>query len=371
MLFLNLCTRYIVWLWQVTKTQASLSFINRCVFAVLCCLETIYKILFTLHIFVRTWWGAGHVAGAKIISVGNLSLGGTGKSVVVSLVVNILDRQNCAIVLRGYKRNHNHEQLLLVHNGEKILCDVAHAGDEAYMLAQQLNIPVVVCADRLFACRYLTEYFPHISYIILDDSYQNFRIKKDSEILLLDARAPFENGHCLPAGRLREKDYTRADIILLMHTHGLAEKEIDDIKYNLLKNFDRKNILCTHHALTKIFTGDGIIHTVDVLKDKRVLLVAGLGDPSSFIKTIGELGADICDVILFQDHYAYQEQDVEKIVKQALATGCQVIVTTEKDWVKIKPFKDKYYGVWYIPRVSIEFLSQEEYSFFELFLKKN
>jgi tetraacyldisaccharide 4'-kinase len=153
----------------------------------------------------------------KVISVGNLSVGGTGKSVFVQFLSKKLDRPS-AILLRGYKRKNKKNILIDIDNKNKYR--PSDVGDEALMFSQKLDSPIVVGKSRIKSVELLKKYCENknkkIKFLLLDDGYQNFQLKKDCEILLLDARAPFDNNHCLPAGRLREKDFSRADIIILL-----------------------------------------------------------------------------------------------------------------------------------------------------------
>lgn len=273
----------------------------------------------------------------KVISVGNISTGGTGKSVLVKYLADRLP--NVAIVSRGYKGNNEKTGNSLLVSDD---CSVEDVGDEAFMLSKS-NTPVVVGSNRYKSINLLKNLFKDksIKYVVLDDAYQNFKIVKDLDIVLLNACNPFDNGHCLPAGNLREKDLTRADIIILTHSDMVDLQYLSALKASLselqcpvlLGRHKVKNLLYADWSDKELMVADSVL-------GEEFLAVAGIGSFSSFIKTLNNFGLNkaglkVVDTIEFKDHHRYSAKDISLIKKRA---NNKHIVTTMKDWYKIKPF---------------------------------
>lgn len=300
-------------------------------------------------------------------------MGGTGKSVVVAFLVRTLRAQHSAIVLRGYgglgeKSKHS----LLVSDGRTVLVTRQQSGDEAMMHARALNVPVVVGKNRAQSCLLLESRARdgkyHIDYVILDDAYQNFDVQKNCEILLLDGRAPFDNGHCLPVGRLRETDYHRADIIIITHANMLSQTQRLHIRQTLLHDFDKDHIFMGAHVPHGIFYHNQTPVQTDDLKDKRFFVCAGVGSFSGVLASVKQCGVIIGDSIQFGDHHEYTIRDIKKIIDGAQMHHCDGIVTTAKDWVKLEPLLSQCVEwrlfPWHVLRVEFEFLSSHEYDNF-------
>ncbi|MFA5305819.1 MAG: tetraacyldisaccharide 4'-kinase [Candidatus Babeliales bacterium] len=270
----------------------------------------------------------------KIISVGNLAVGGTGKSVVVPFLVDILGRDGAAIVLRGYRGALEREgRVALVNNGAVPLVTREQSGDEAMMYVEQLGIPVAVGAHRAQACKLLP---PKIKHVVLDDAYQNYSVRKDVEILLLDARSPFDNGHCLPLGRLREKDYTRADIIILTHADGVDSAAIEYIKNTHLKDFPHEKIFTGKHAYAGLYCTNKDLVMPDDMKRKKFLIAAGIGSFKGFVTSVKNAGYVVGATKKYKDHHNYTAHDVRELGMLMQQTQCDGIITTAKDWVKLE-----------------------------------
>lgn len=364
-------SRFIVALWEKTARKQKLTAFESLVFYNLCFLEILYRAGFSTVFFFRTFFQKQHRFFGQVISVGNLSVGGTGKSVVVQFLVQQLSEKRCAIISRGYGRQSDDgNKSFLVSDGKHILGNAKLSGDEPLMLAKNLRIPVVVGANRLESLNLLLSCMRHleqeINLVILDDAYQNQALKKNIEILLLDARHPFENGHCLPAGRLREKDISRADLIILTHSDAVSSQELWYIKYELLSNFDQQKIYSGKHALGGLFDVQDKEAHVDIFEGKRVAACAGVGSFSNFLSSVQQLGIAVHVPIEYGDHHDYTKNDIQDIVNKASEQGCVGIITTEKDWCKIAPILTANNSLeatpWYILKIGFEFLSQQEYS---------
>lgn len=369
--FLNRLTM----LWDSRRSFSQFLFFEKCCFCVLCVVEFFYCIGFRLvHSVKRFTRSSRDAFPFKIISVGNLSVGGTGKSVVVAFLVKQLADKHCAIVLRGYKGSvQRQKKSILVSDGQQVFADRFVCGDEAVMHAQTLRVPVVVGRNRALSCDLLKELSLQgspIKYVILDDAYQNSDVVKDVEIVLLDARAPLENGHCLPAGRLREKDLSRAHILILTHADLVSYCQLSlAVQQITSAGFPGDAIFCGKHR------ADGVYHlNLDCcsccdIEHKKFLIAAGIGSFDGFVATVREQGICVCASYQFADHHPYTSNDVHALFDDMNQQLCDGIVVTTKDWVKLQPLlihrADFLSLPIYVLRVVFEFLSAEEYSNFQ------
>ncbi len=309
---------------------------------------------------------AGMVA-PKIISIGNLSVGGTGKTVMVEFLFEHLLPLKGGVVLRGYKRSTQTKEPILVCDGKKLFTEVAECGDEAYMLAVQNKVPIAVGKKRGAACDLLLQK-AHVDYILLDDAYQNICMHRDLNILLIDARYPLSQTTWFPAGFLREKDFTRADVIVLTHAQDLLQQEVA-AWYDELSNFNPKNIFFGEHACAGIFLNNSGDDVTKYLKDKKVVAMAGIGNILSFVEKINEQNIDVASMIDFGDHYTYVLQDMREVIEQCNKLAIGAVVMTSKDWYKcegfIKALQTEIITIsFYVLRVQFEFLSEQQYDRF-------
>ncbi|MBX9830928.1 tetraacyldisaccharide 4'-kinase [Candidatus Babeliales bacterium] len=353
-------------IWQKTSVQQPLTPFEKLIFCILCLLEPLYRAGFFIVACYRKKTGNKPVS-FNVISVGNLSVGGTGKSVVVSFLGNLLVSRVPAIVLRGYGGSAAKQGVnVLVSDGKAMLCSAEISGDEAFMLAQSFAGPVVVGADRLRSCQLLEAWSKKtgnaLKTVILDDAYQNYKILKSVEILLLDARKPFDNTHTLPAGRLREKDYRRAHFFFLTHADEVSTTFLQSIKTDILTGIDQKFIFAGKHAYAGIFFDNVGFDQTHNLSGQRCLVVAGIGSISGFEQTVANAGLVRANTLEFQDHHAYSVHDLEVIEKRAQSLQCFVAVTTAKDWVKLQPLiqEKKSRMRWYVVRVTFAFLQMHD-----------
>lgn len=270
-----------------------------------------------------------------VISVGNLTVGGTGKTPVTIYLADLLRRHGKRVVIlsRGYKGSS--KGVGIVSDGREILLGPEEAGDEPYLMAKRLNdVPVLVSPDRYASGLLAIERFSP-DWIILDDGFQHIGLKRDVNILLVDSKEGFGNGYMLPRGILREPviGLGRADLVMAKgNPLRVAETELlEDINMPLV-NFE-------YRAGFLIEIGSGNILGMDFLKGKKVAALSGIANPSSFFKTLELLGAEIVNKLIYPDHHAYAEPDIEEIRKTAKEGG--VVITTEKDCVKLKGFAEE------------------------------
>lgn len=261
-----------------------------------------------------------------VVSVGNLAVGGTGKTPVVDWLVKEFQKQgkHPAVVSRGYSGNFK-GKVGIVTAGDGILMTAAECGDEPHLLARRnSHCPVLISKKRVDGIKTL-EKIPNIDVIILDDGFQHRAVKRDVNLVLLDSTRPLGNGWLLPAGNLREYSGSlkRADF-LLMTRAGRREPS----------NFMGFKVHHSRHQLADVavsLNGDAI--PVSQLKKLNLLAFAGIADPESFFCSLENIGLTLKEKLSFSDHTEYQNSILEQLHKTAV--DVDALITTEKDAVKL------------------------------------
>lgn len=267
-------------------------------------------------------------APAKVVSVGNLTVGGTGKTPLVAyLVEQAIERGFCpAVIARGYKG--------ALRGGEWL-------NDEGLLLKEKFpGLVVIQNPDRIAAARRAVDEMG-ADFIILDDAFQHRRIERDVDVLTVDARAPFGNGRVLPAGILREpiSGIARADAIVLTRCGDLSDVEIRAVEERLAHLAEGVPLFLTDHVPERLrFLGDGEEKSLDSLDGKKLFICSGIALPRAFRMTVESMGGTICGERHFADHHHYQVSDLIGILDEARESGAEAIVTTEKDAVKLHDF---------------------------------
>lgn len=316
-----------------------------------------------------------HFLGTFVVSVGNITAGGTGKTPVVELLSRTLsDRgRKCAILTRGYKsadldkpQEWRDARGRRVKNLPKIASDgkmrylgPLHAGDEPYMLARNLDgVAVLVDKDRVKSGLFAIEQLG-CNTLVLDDGMQYLKLRHELDIVLVDCGFPFGTGALLPRGTMREprSSLKRASYIILTKSGGKPQDELIATirKYNKLAD-----IIVTNHSpayLENIFTGER--KPLEYLKDKYVACLSGIARPESFECLVDGLGAHIEIRRRYPDHYWFDQEDLEKFVERCADRAVDLIVTTEKDAVRfLKP--DEMDVPIYFLRIRIEIEQGQE-----------
>jgi len=299
-----------------------------------------------------------------VISVGNLTVGGTGKTPTTMLLARLLRQQGKRVVVlsRGYKGSAP-APVNVVSDGERVCLNPLEAGDEPFLLAQRLpGVPVLTATDRARAGTYAQDRFsPDVA--ILDDGFQHMRLHRDVEIVLLDQEYPFGNGYLLPRGPLREPPRTRARAHLALVTGSAPARE--QTKKKLEAHIRR------HHASIPIFYAHYVPRALipltaeeelpcDHVQGKSVVALAGIGRPRSFSGLLEALGARVIETRFFPDHHQYRTEDLE------IPGNHAVVVTTEKDAVKLKSLDLRAEKIFIL---SVALVLEEEEAFMEA-LKK-
>lgn len=272
----------------------------------------------------------------RVISVGNLTLGGAGKTPMVMMIADLLRRhgRKPAILSRGYKGNAS-RQVNVVCDGERILLSSEAAGDEPVMMAKRLKtVPVLTGHNRYLTGRHAIERLGADT-LILDDGFQHLGLHRDVNILLVDHRRPFGSGGLFPAGDLREPacETRRADLICITrHTAGNTDgPALPDARQGntpILKTSVRLR------SVVRLDTGEPL--DPERLRHQTVAAFCGIAKPDDFRHILDRLQARVALYRSFPDHHAYSPQDLKSIERDALQVGAQYILTTAKDAVKLK-----------------------------------
>lgn len=314
------------------------------------------KKIFSIHRFSQK---------VKIISVGNIVAGGSGKTPFTMYLAQLLRDQGkkVAILSRGYGRTT--KGFLLVSDGREIKVSVTAAGDEPYLMAHLLkNIPVAVSEDRSVGIKkLLTLFAPDI--ILLDDAFQHRKVYRDLDIVLHPARTEFAYTHLLPAGYLREpfSSLSRADVIILTKGNSIHYQQVKKYlqkKYNGIFTKWMDEILFFDFKIFKFEHHKKQIIQWDTLPN-RAMAVAGIANPDDFFSTCRGRGIEIVQELRYPDHFIYSDDEIQDWIASGQVHSCFNIVTTFKDFVKIKPFIQNEKISFYIIEPQIRLQNEEEF----------
>lgn len=291
---------------------------------------------------LREWFYASgalpqHAAGVPVLCIGNLTLGGTGKTPVVRQVVRgLVSRgRKPGIISRGYGRTGPLGQFVLVSDGHEVLVSADVAGDEPYLLARSLGVPVAVCSDRVRAAHELVTRCA-CDCIVMDDGFQHLRLKRNADIVLIDSTAHLARLRIFPAGPLREGIEALHRATAVLHTRVengrfLAENQstVSTVAPHLPQftaEFQLAPTLCSLRGLLVCTNMDAII-------SKRAAAFAGVAKPEIFFEQLRRAGITLSETRALPDHVEYTEALV-----RSLDTMGDLLLTTEKDAVKLEQF---------------------------------
>ncbi|WP_077026199.1 tetraacyldisaccharide 4'-kinase [Fuerstiella marisgermanici] len=262
-----------------------------------------------------------------VISIGNLTTGGTGKTPIVATVVKLLQElgQRPGIVSRGYR------------------ADASGENDEKRVLAQLCpDVSHEQNPDRVAAAQKLID-TASVTAIVLDDAFQHRRIHRDLNIVLIDATNPFGYGHLLPRGLLREplSGLKRADVVLITRADSASENTLSEIAATVIE----QNPSLAQKIFRVSFRPTGLLSNAGArplshVEDKPVTVMTAIGNPGAFVNTCRQIGADVVTSMFFPDHHHYTEADLQSARQHAEAAGAPLILTTLKDLVKIPDAND-------------------------------
>jgi len=272
-----------------------------------------------------------HVAPRPVICVGNVTTGGTGKTPVVRWLADELRRRGHrpAVLMRGYKGQASP--------------DGSIASDEQRLLEELLGqpgqtpVPVVADPDRVRGARRAIEIDPQVTVFLLDDGFQHRRLRRDVDLVLIDAASPFGHGHLLPRGLLREplSGLNRAHALLLTHVEAVDDARAADIERALRHHNAYAPLYRCRHVHGGFMASDGR-HDATELTGRRYFAFCGIGNPKSFTRQLQSTGGQCAATRFFDDHHVYTDEDLERLANLARSAASDVMITTQKDWVKLR-----------------------------------
>jgi len=278
--------------------------------------------------------GASRRLCRPVVSIGNLVVGGSGKTPLAALVARLLAEagERPAVLSRGYARTAPDEGVTIVSDGRRLRADLARAGDEPLLLARSLpGVAVLVCADRYLAgC--LAEQHLGATVHVLDDGFQHMQLARDVNLLIVD-RADVERPRLLPGGRLREplSAARAADAVLVTGAEGDEVAQVAD-RLGVATAF-------TLHRDVEPAVEETVDGPRPLMPGARVLVVSGIARPERFVTEAVDGGFDVAGDVAFGDHHPYAAVDLTRIAQQARASGASIVLTTEKDFVRLLPLR--------------------------------
>jgi tetraacyldisaccharide 4'-kinase len=302
--------------------------------------------LYGLIIRFRLWcyrkgWLTTTRLPCRVVSVGNLTVGGTGKTPIVILLTEWLlaKGQRVAILSRGYKRTST-VPFLLVSDGSRMLSDPSVAGDEPFLMAQRCPHAIVaVGADRVALGRWVLEQHS-VDCIVLDDGFQHRSLHRDVDLVLLDATDAAGLDALLPSGRLREplQGLDRASAVMI--TRADSRQDVEAIQSRLqtvaYPYEDAIEVVFRPESFMAIISGEQ--QPVGWGQKKTAWLVSGIGNSRSFRRSAESIGMKIVGETAFKDHHRYRDDEIRRIRATAQDSGSEIVLTTEKDGGKLSPF---------------------------------
>ena len=334
-----------------------------------------FSCIFRFVVAIRYWFYDLGVLrrfplGCQVISIGNVTAGGTGKTPVTEKFARELTAagRKVAILSRGYRRKEAPwwqrtftqviEPPLVVSDGKHVLLDAATGGDEPYMLASNLpGVCVIVDRNRVKAGRWAIRRYG-CDTLILDDGFQYQRLKHSLEVVLVDKTNPFGNGHMLPRGVLREpaEHISRADVIFLTKSDGNTQEVVKEIReYN-----KKAEIIECRHApriLKDVWSREEL--PLEWLKGKTLTTLSGIAVPQGFEDSLRKLGARVIWCERYADHHRYDSSEIIYALNKTSDLGADALITTEKDAVRFPRLEKTPVPCYYL-RVDIEILKGAE-----------
>lgn len=257
-----------------------------------------------------------HRLSVPVISVGNITWGGTGKTPLVEAICLYFSSQGkkIAILTRGYGM------------------------DEDKVLTENMpGVSVLVGRDRVRNAK-SAEDTGRFDIFILDDGFQHLRIRRDIDIVAINAANPFGNGHLIPAGILREpvSHLSRADLTVITRSNMADPAALNRIKKDISRVNPDAEIFDSLHQPVSFYSSRGEELALEYIKGKRIGALSGLGDNRSFIRTLKDLGAEVGTEFFYPDHHAYRKSETDRVIEECGKNSIDTVVTTQKDWIKLK-----------------------------------
>ena len=308
---------------------------------------------------------------AKVVSVGNINIGGSGKTPLVIFLINLLKNEGkrVGVLSRGYGRKS--KGYILVSDGKKILTDVESCGDEILLTAKECSVPSAVSEKRIDGAKKLIS-DQRVDTIVLDDAFQHRWIKRDVDLLICEQRflisPDFFDHYLLPAGSMREPfgSIERASAVIINRKFSQMREIPDDVK----KYFTNKKIF------NVCYSAKGFVdikreteYNLSEFEGQKSLVVCGIANPYSFFTALRQTNVDTENYLIFRDHKYYTNKEVQRIRKMFYTTNSHSVVTTQKDAVKFSEYQNELddIDIFYL---KIELMMDESSSFKEFLLNK-
>ena len=308
---------------------------------------------------------------AKVVSVGNINIGGSGKTPLVIFLINLLKNEGkrVGVLSRGYGRKS--KGYILVSDGKKILTDVESCGDEILLTAKECSVPSAVSEKRIDGAKKLIS-DQRVDTIVLDDAFQHRWIKRDVDLLICEQRflisPDFFDHYLLPAGSMREPfgSIERASAVIINRKFSQMREIPDDVK----KYFTNKKIFNVYYS------AKGFVdikreteYNLSEFEGQKSLVVCGIANPYSFFTALRQTNVDTENYLIFRDHKYYTNKEIQRIRKMFYTTNSHSVVTTQKDAVKFSEYQNELddIDIFYL---KIELVMDESFSFKEFLLNK-
>ncbi len=288
-----------------------------------------------------------------VISVGNLTVGGTGKTPCVIRLAQILHNRGYrpAIISRGYGGK-SKAPVNVVSDGQSVLLDADAAGDEPVLIARSLpGIPVLTGRKRHLAGQAAIERFG-VNVLIGDDAFQHRQLHRDIDVVLLDASKPLGNGWLLPAGELREppQSLRRASCLILTRHNATCP---DDPRVAQMAREERLPVYHAVHRFSGLLGPDGSLQPPQSLQGKKVCAFCGIAKPESFKVLLVEAGAEVVAFNPYPDHYVFRRLDIDDLEDQCRRLQADMLITTEKDAMRLAGFPEFFKSL-YVVRLEMD-----------------
>ncbi len=314
----------------------------------------LYPFTWAYYIIIRLWdfyWKITQTekSSARVISVGNITVGGNGKTSLVEYLASRFCSRGVktAVAARGYRRPGS-SKLEICSSGEN---GWENFGDEPYALAKSVpNLKVYVDSSKSYAAIKAGEDGHDV--VIIDDGFQHRRLERDIDIVCINGSNPFGNGQLLPYGILREpvRSLERADVIVVF-------KEKDDEAYSTAEFLETVPVFSARKVVKGIFSPSG--ENFDIM-GKKVAAFCGIGNPESFRKSLEESGADIVLFAKYRDHFIYKDEDLEGLAELFNGSGAEIVITTLKDFVKVEKIWPEGIKLCYL-KINVEIDKEDEF----------
>jgi tetraacyldisaccharide 4'-kinase len=304
-----------------------------------------------------------------VICVGNLTLGGTGKTPLVAYLAIRLKEAGFtpAVLSRGY-RGSLRSSALVVSNGSEILTDPKACGDEPYLLARKLEGVFVSVGRQRYRAGLAVGKLPGKPVFILDDGFQHLRLERDIDLLLIDGSRVLKDEALLPKGRLREplSAIARADAVVITREH--LSPDLKQLAQEIRAWNPTAPVFPFWHEIEEIYDlKNGTRHTLAELRGREVVALAGIGNPAQFLEDLRLAGIIVKDQVLYPDHHHYSQRELDEVLGRCREAKAVCVLTTEKDAVRLK---DLELGIEQVLAVSIKAQTRDPASFMNWVLHK-